>query len=368
MDELNELFMAETMTTQVEEFADQAEHTSFLEVYEAGEQIRPMGNKFTYDEVTYSRGMAPVTGTQSPSKQHKPLNVKLRAGHVYAIKEHVDLPAEILMMARGTGQSDVDPQGWLNKNLKELTNRVQRTRNYWAAQSLHAASVDLGAFPNADLPTGTTLTYPVATLSSVGAWSAAGTKIRSAEINPLIRTYRRNTGYRPGCAYASDVIEGYITQNTELANPVDYSPSLAQRKIEANYLEGGTIMRLGGLDFKFVRDDYVTDANQETADNSDSAQPTVTDVITDTDLMPVLPPRSRWEEAFAQVEGRVFIPTGAITSAAVGNPLSLIAEARGWAAYLELLTNPVGLRLHVVWHGSFVQKQRLAVMVYNTTP
>lgn len=366
MDELNELFMAETMTSQVEEFANQAEDTSFLQVYEGGEQIMPASNKFTYDEITYSRGMAPVTGTQSPSKAHKPLNVKLRAAQVYAIKEHVDLPAEILMMARGTGQSGPDPRGWLNKHLKELTNRVQRTRNFWAAQSLHAASVNLGNFPNSDLAV--TLTYPVETMSASSSWGVSTTKIRSAEINPIKRTYKRNCGFNPGIAFASDVVEGYITGNQEVSNTANRVPTLAQQKLANSYMEGGGIVEFGGIQWNFVRDDYVTDANQETADDSDDATPTVTDVISDADLVPILPPRGRWSDCFAQAQGRVFVPTGAITSAATGNPFSLLAESRGWAAYLELLMNPVGLRLHVVWHGNFIQKQRSSVLVFNTTP
>lgn len=363
---LDELFMAETMTAMVTEHAEQSEERSFLQVYEGGDRILPMSDEFTYDEVTFSRGMAPVTGTQSPSKARKALGVQLRAGRVYAIKAHVDLPAPLLMMARGAGQTMPDPAGWLNANLRNLTNEVNRTKNYWAAQSLLAASVDLGGFPNTDVDV--TLTYPVETLSSTSAWSSAATKIRSAEINPLVRTYRRNTGFNPGMAIASDTVEGYITGNAEISNPVRGVPSLAQRAIESSYIDGGSLMRVGSVDFMFARDYYVTDANQATAEGSDDATPTVTDVITDTDLVSVLPPRSRWSECFATVEGRVFVPSGAITSAAVGNPLSLITESRGWASYLELVANPIGLRLHVAWHGSFVQKQRAAVLVYNTTP
>lgn len=369
MTPLDELFMAETMTAQVVEFADQAEDRSFLAVYEGGDRILPESNKFTYDEVTYSRGMAPVTGTQSPSKARPPLGVKLRAGHVFAIKAHVDLPAELVMMARGAGQTMSDPEGWLNNNLQNLVNEIQRTRNYWAAQSFLASSgqVDLNSFPNSDVPGSTILTYPIASLSANASWATASTKIRSAEINPLKKTYRRNVGFDAAYAIASDDVEGYITQNTEISNPVDATPTLAQRKIETSYLEGGSLMRLGGIDWKFARDFYVTDANRATAEAADTAE-TVTDVISDADLVAVLPPPSRWRECFAQVEGRVFVPSGAITSAAVGNPLSLIAEARGWAAYLELITNPIGLRLHVAWHGNFVHKRRRAALRYNTTP
>lgn len=369
MTDLDELFMAETMTSEVVTFADQTEERSFLEVYEAGEPINPISDDFVYDEVSMSRGMAPVTGTQSPSKAHKPPKVVKRAGRIYAIKEHADLPANLFNMLRGAGQTMPDPDAWLRKTLMELTNRVQRTRNYWAALSLHQASVNLASFPNADAETALpTLTYPVSTLSASTSWALASTKIRSAEINRLKREYKRVAGYKPGCAYASDVVEGYLTQNAELSNTAKEVPTLAQRAIETSYLEGGQFMRFGGLDFKFVRDDYVTDANQETADDSDSFEPTVSDVISDADLMPVLPPRSRWSEVFGHAQGRLWIPTGSITSLATGSFSALLTEVRGWAAWLELITNPVGIRVHVAWNGNFIQKQRGAVQVFNTTP
>src|SRR5690606_11768493 len=110
MTPLDELFMAETMTAVVTEHADQSEERSFLAPYEGGSKILPATNEFTYDEVTYSRGMAPVTGTNSPSKPRVALGVKHRAGRVYAIKGHVDLPADIIMMARGAGQIGPDPE------------------------------------------------------------------------------------------------------------------------------------------------------------------------------------------------------------------------------------------------------------------
>lgn len=371
MNPLDELFMAETMTEQVVEFADQTEERSFIGVYEAGSRIQPLADSFVYQEVEFSRGLAPVTTPQSPSKPRAAVGVKDRAARIYAIKAHVDLPWHILAMAKGANMGNApDPAYWLAENLRNLTNEVQRTKNYWAAQSLLGASVVLSSFPNADLGGApTTLTYPVATLSSAnGAWSASSTPIRK-EAALIKRTYRRNVGFNAGEAIASDDVENYITNNTQISNVVDGggAPTLAQRKVEMSYLEGGSVTRFGGLDWRFARDYYVTDANQATAVAADTAA-TTTDVISDADLVAVLPERSRYSECFAIAEGRVGIPNGLLTSMAVGQLSSLIAEVRGWAAYLELLMNPVGVRLHVEWHGNLIQKRRRAVLVYNTTP
>jgi hypothetical protein len=82
----------------------------------------------------------------------------------------------------------------------------------------------------------------------------------------------------------------------------------------------------------------------------------------------ILPDRSMWGEAFAHVEGLNVVPTGLISSLAVGSPMALMTTQRGWAAWLELRTNPMGLRLHVQWTGSFVQKAVSAALILNTTP
>lgn len=379
MNPLDELFMAETMTATVEEFAEQSEERSFIEVYEAGDRILPAANVFTYEEISYSRGMAPVTGPDSPTKARTPIGVKDRAARIYAVKGHVDLPATLLAMIRGVGQQEPDPEGWLNRNLQNLVNEINRTRNFWAAQSILTSNgqVDLSAFPNTDFPAGggPVLEYPVVAVNAANSWAQANTLIRSAEINPLKRTYRRNVGFNCGRAIASDTVEGYITQNTELSNAVNGVQTLAQRKIETSYLEGGSLMNVGGIDFRFDRDYYVTDANQAAADAADSAA-TVTDVITDPDLVAILPPASRSMECFAVAEGRVFVPSGPVSavlaSADAGRGgaglFSLIQEVRGWAAWLELIMNPIGVRLHVAWHGNFIQKRRRCVHVLNTTP
>lgn len=369
MTPLDELFMAQTMTTRVVEHADQSEENSFIGVYEDGEPINPISDEFVYKETTFSRGIVGPTGTQSPSKARKPLAVKKRAGQVYAIKTHRDLPAPLLMMAQGQNSAMPDPEGWLEDNLRDMTNEVNRGRNYWAAQSLLVGTVDLSTIPNADLPGATVLTYPVATLNAAnGAWSNPGSKIRK-DMALIKKTYRRNTGFSPGEALGSDAHEIYITENTQFANTVDGGgvPTLAQRKIENSYLEGGSIIRIGGMDWRFVDDYYVTDANAATAEAGDT-EPTKSEVASDEDLVAILPPRSRRRECFAMAQGRAWIPNGLITSMATGKPSSLLTEVRGWYAYLELITNPIGLRLHVGWHGTLIQKRRRSVLVFNATP
>lgn len=361
MNALDELFMAETMIGLVEMFAEQSAERSYIGIYdEYAEEIRPTGNDFKYDEVTYSRDLAPVTGTTSPSKATQRVGLTKRTGDIYAIKEHVDLPVELVMMAKGAGSEFPDPEGWLNRNLRNLVNRIQRTRNYWAAKSFltQTGAIDLSAFPNADIGSAP-LVYPVQDIDATAGWDNPANDIRGM-LATARKTYKRSQGYKPGVVLASDTVEAYLTKNTLLAGVTDGGslPDLALRKVQNDYLEGGTFTRVAGMEFVYAQDDYYADATPTTA----------VPVITDSDLIALLPPRQMWYDAFGIALGRVWVPSGSIGHVLNGNPFDLLVEQRGWSVYVELTTNPIGLRLHVVWHGCLFHKHQGAVAVYDTTP
>lgn len=361
---LDNIFLAESMSATAQRFDEQDSDHSFLEVFEGGEAILPTGDLFSWDEVTFSRGMAPVGGASSPNRSTRAAGQKEKSGRVYKIGTYVDLDARFLLMARGQGELIPNPEQQLANAIKQATGRVKRTKNAWCARALLSSSgVDLGLLPNSDIAAGAVvLAYPVTTLSAAAAWSNPATKLRSVEINALKLAYHRRAGMRAGYAIASDAVEGYITGNSEVTNGIHGSPGLSERMIATSFEEGG-VVGFGGLGWKFARDFYVTDANE----NAGTPE-TTTDIISDPDLVAVLPDRSMWGEAFAHVEGLNVVPTGLISSLAVGSPLALLTTQRGWAAWLELRTNPAGLRLHVQWTGSFVQKAVSAALILNTTP
>ncbi|HYE92705.1 MAG TPA: hypothetical protein VEA38_16870 [Terriglobales bacterium] len=357
---LDELFMAEAMTGSVRRFAEQSEERSFWKYYEGGERLSPVTDVVKWDEVRFSRDLAPVTGPNSPSKATKPLGIIKRTGELFAVKEHVDLDGRLLKMARGEGSTLPDPAGYLNANLLNLTNRAMRTLNLIACKSFLTTNgqVDLGAIANADIASGSfILTYPVNSANAAVSWAAASTKIRSTEINPLKLAYRKGTGFAPGIAIASDDVEGYLVGNTE-ATELLKNGSFAGRTLESSFMEGGNSVRYGGMEWRFARDQYYADATPDTA----------VDIPAATDLVAILPPENRHRECFALAEGIQLIPTGAIASLATGNPFSLIAETRGWFAYLELITNPIGVRLHVGYCGLPIQKVQKSVLVFNAIP
>jgi hypothetical protein len=366
---IDELFMAEALTGSVTRFADQSEDRSFLQIYDSAKKLLPSTDLVRWDQSKFSRGMAPVAGPSSPTKSKKKRGVTKKFGNVLAIKEHVDLDVRWLMMARGQGEPIANPEAELNNELLDLTNRIMRTKNFWAAKSVltPGGSVDPGAFPNADLEQGADpLAYPVpAQIAMTAAWSDPTTKIRSGVttaaggINPTKRLYKQRYGRKVGVAIASDTVEGYITGNNEITNFIKEA-SPAARALETSFAEGGAVPRFAAIDWLFVRDDY---AASDAADASD----TLTDVITDPDLVALLPERARWSEAFGVAEGRQFVPTGMVSSLATGNPLSMLQEFRGFAAWVEM-PNPTTLRLCASWCGLLLHLEENAAQVLNTTP
>lgn len=354
---LDEMFMAESMTGQVKRFAEQAQERNFIGLYEEGQKLYPTTDVVKWDETRYSRDLAPVTGPSSPTKATKKLGIITRTAPMLKICEHVDLDWRLMKMARGEGTLVPDPAGMLNNNLKNLTNRVNRTRNYWAAKSVltTTGSVDPGAFPNADLPAGANpLVYPVATLGASNSWALAGTKIRSEEINRLMLEYQQNTGFWPALGIGSPNLDNYFNANTEFSEAVR-GGALAAQRVESNYVRGEGV-RYGGMQWKFARDYYASDATPDTE----------VDVIADQDLVAILPENRA--DVFAMAEGIQGIPTGLISKMGTQGFEALIAEVRGWFAYLELIMNPIGLRLHVGWCGMLIQTMQKGVLVFNMSP
>lgn len=353
MNPLHELFMPAALGALVARFAEQSHDRSFWNVYEGGQKIDAnVDGTFKWDQVRYSRDLAPLTGVDDPSTANKRMGITTKAGNVVSIKQHVDLPARFLEGFRAPGQEGPDAAAVVANETRNLTNKVMRTLNYWAAKSLLTTSgvVDLAAVPNSKIVSGS-LTYPVQSLSRLTTWTAASTKIRSAEINPLRKTYRQKAGIRPGVVIGSSTVEGNMTGNTELKE-FFAEGTLAALLLQRSFEEGASI-RLGDMDWSFVDDSYF----------ADSAEDTAVEVNSDLAKLAVLPERALWNEAFALVSGVQFVPNG---PAGLMNAQAGYSQVRGFGSYVTLETDPVGLRLHVFWTGMLVQKMVNGVMVYDT--
>lgn len=357
-DSLHELFMPGAMAPSVERYADQSEDCNYIGVYEAGEKIEanPDGT-FAYDQLDFSRDLAPLTHPDSPSTSTKKLIQSKKTGSVIAVKEHVDLPMRFLDAWRAPGGNMPNAAVQIRNNLRNLTNRAMRTLNFLSALTLLTknGSIDLSTIPSSQI--GGTLVYPVATLDAAASWALKTTPIRSTEINLIRKTYRRNTGFRAGEVIATAQTEGEITGNTEISEFIN-GGTLGGQILGRSFEEKGVgdVVRLGNLDWLFVEDYYATDA----------APQTPLSISPDDAHCAVLPPRARWSDCFAIAEGVEYVPFGSENvGEVIANPSAVIKTMRGWFAYVTVEKAPVGLRLHVGRTFQLVQKMPKSVLVYD---
>ena len=357
-----EIFFPEALGAVVRRFADQSANRNFIKVYEEGERILAnVDGSFKYDEVRFSEDLAPITGMDSPSTSTAKPKVTKKVGTVVAIKTHSDLPARMLMSMNAPGANAPDAVRTLNAALQNNANRISATHNYWAAKSLltQAGAVDLSAAPNAELLVGTE-TYPVLDIDAAAAWSTAGTKIRSSEINAMKKTYFQQNGFFPRRAKGSSKLDDYFAGNTELSGFL--SGGSEAGRILARAFEaargGDALLQLGGIAWEFVEDYYKLDSDADTA----------VSLFADLDVFALLPGAEMSQDVFGLVEGVEFIPADIEFSNVVGNPESMFTTQRGYYAFIERTTDPVGLRLHSGWVGYLVQKRPKAVAVVDTSP
>jgi hypothetical protein len=360
-DSLHELFHPDAMGALVERYADQFEEASFIGVYEEGETIQAnVDGTFKFEEQRFSRDLAPIAGLDSPSTAAPKLKRTVKTGQVFVIQEHTDMPARYLEGLRAPGAEGANAPLVVRNHLRNLTGKVVRTKNYWAAKSMltQGGAVDLSAFPNSELASGT-LTYPVKDIDASASWATPTTKIRSSEINALKKTYSQAAGFRGRRAIASSAVEGYLTGNTEISNFIA-GGALAGAILGRSFEERGVgdVIDFGGLQWAFVEDYYALD----------SAEDTPVDVNADNDVFAVLPGPERSGDVFAVAEGVQYVPAGPMVGDVLGAPGNVLRPIRGMGAYVELTMAPVGLRLYVFWTGCLVQKYPNAVGVVDASP
>lgn len=356
IDNFEDLFLSSTMTTAVKRFSDASDLKDYSAEFKAGEPLSPLGDTVHWDETRFSRDLAPLEAPESPSKSKAKMEHNVRSAVMIDIKHHVDIKARDLRMMRAVGSDLANPAQKISDELKDLTTMVDATLEHICAKAMVAGAVTLGSVPNSNL-TGT-LTYPVATLSSLSSWDTVSTLIRSTEI-PLLRSdYRRKSGFQAARALANFSVEGFLTKNTEIT--VFAAETIAGQILANSFVEGGGITRLGGLNWSFTDSHHALD----------SAKDTTVDTFTaaELDKVAILAPLSMRRDVYAWAEGLTDIPTGGPRFGGTGGATGMTQAVRGMYAYAEQVYNPPGIRLYVGWKGLPILKMVNGVLSYDTTP
>lgn len=350
---IEDLLAVDTLTGLVRTFADQAENRACSQLFsKSAKPIRPAGRSAKWDEVQFSRHLAPVTGVESPHTQVRRLGVKQRASPMAMIKLYKDLPSSHLFLDRAPGRDTQEAAAILADELQDAVNLVENTKEFLACSTLLGRLVvNQQTVPGSEIAF--ELDWEVPELASLD-WTDPKALLRSEEFARLKKAYKAQSGTRAGQLIAESDTEGLLVKNEEIK-------TFAKEVLSGQILRGGHEpgasshwSGLGGLDWRFTDGTFKPENG-----------PVQSYWPNDTALL--LPEPARLRRVLGWAEGRVFVPAGSVFSEA-SQAKSLVREARGYYAYAKLRDDPVGIRIYVGWYGLPVILNPLALLRLRIRP
>jgi len=349
---LEDLLTPHTLTKLVHRFVDQSENRICTALFEEhGKWIKPQGHSVQWEEVEFSRSLAPITGYESPHTQARRLGFKQRASPMVMVKVYKDLPGSRVFLDRAPGEDQADAAVVIADELADAVNLVQNTKEYLACGALLGKiQVDPQRVPGSELSF--ELDFQVPSFRSVD-WSDPGALLRSRELRRLKRRYKDGSGQRAGQLFVDQSVEGQLVKNREVSG-------FAKEALGRKVLQGPTHGKatawsgLAGLGWNFVDGTYQPEGGAVTS-------------YWPADTALVLPEEKRLKKVLGWAEGPVFVPLGPVVAPAA-QALSLVAETRGHYAYARLRDDPLGIRLYVGWYGLPVVLDPQSLLRVNVRP
>lgn len=351
MDDFEQHFGVTVQSGAVKRFAENSDNRAFTEEFEGGDRsIKPPGNEFGWDEVRFSRDLAPLIGPTDEAPRKKRVFLRKRTGTMLDVGVSVELPPEVLFQMRRPGSMSGNAREKIDEELEDASIQVANTVEYVCTKAAEG-TVTPSTVPNSKLVSDA-ITFPVKTLSRSTSWAVDSTKIRSAEMNRLKDEFRKAAGFNAARCKTTKTVEGYVTQNTELAAWAQANPVIAANVLGRSFLEGGGIERMGGLEFSFTGGHYAADATPDTA----------VDFLT-ADIISVWPKESMRKEVVGMVDGISHVPAGPVFGD-ISSAAAAIREVRGYYAYWELKGRV--LVLHVGRKFMPIVKMQNGIMAFDT--
>ncbi|MCA8926269.1 MAG: major capsid protein [Planctomycetes bacterium] len=351
---IDDLLSVDTLTGMIRTFVDQAENRSCSGLFaRAARPLLPMGESVTWDETEFSRHLAPVSGQDSPHTRARRLGRRKRSSTMAMVKLYKDLPSSHLFLQRAPGSSLADAEGVLSAELEDLANLLANTKEFLACGALLGKiEVNQRTVPGSDVEF--LVEFGNAEASAVDSWADDTTQIRSSELIRLKRLFKDQAGMRADIGITEPGVEGYLVQNNEIREFA--KESLGGVILNNLNLHGVNPAweRLAGLRWSFTDGVYKPEG-----------QPVARYFPEDTVL--VLPAEQRLQQVLGWAEGKVFVPAGPVISSAQA-ATGFIQELRGFYAYAEVRTDPVGIRIYAGWYGLPVVLNPNAVLVFKVVP
>ena len=348
---LDDLLSVDTLTGLIKTFADQSDNRSCSALFSRhARPLLPLGDSVSWEEVSYSRHMAPVSGPDSPHTRAKRLGKRKRSSAMAWVKAYKDLPASHLFLEPAPGGDTSDAEAVLAVELEDLANLIANTREFLACGAL-LGSIDVNpqSVPGSDLSF--QVRFGNLTANAQALWSDPATNIRSEELKRLKQLYKDGSGLRLELAITEPDVEGYLVQNLEVKEfaKEPFSAAILQQLPLTG--ESAAWNRLAGIHWRFTDGTYKPEGGA------------VTRYFPQGKVL-ALPGEARLAQVLGWAEGKVHVPAGPVYGDAAG-ALRSLRELRGAYAYAEIRTDPVGVRIYAGWHGLPVVLNPSAVLVYD---
>ena len=351
---IDDLLAVETLTGMIKTFSDQAENRSCSALFaRAARPLYPEGDSASWDEVQFSRHLAPVSGPDSPHTRAKRLGRSKRSSSMAMVKVYKDLPSSHLFLQRAPGSSMADAEAVLTAELEDLANLIANTKEYLACGAL-LGEIDVSpqTVPGSDIHF--SIQFGVPKADALRAWSDKAAPIRSVEMLRLKQLFKDQSGMRAAIGITEPTVEGYLVQNDEIR---EFAKQPLGTVILRNLNLSGVNPQweiLAGLNWQFTDGTYKPENAGVTR-------------YFPQDNVVVLPDEVRLPQVLGWAEGKVHVPAGPL-AAGPQSALSLIQELRGSYAYAEVRTDPVGIRVYAGWYGLPVVLNPNAVLKYSVVP
>jgi len=351
---LDDLLSVDTLTGMIKIYSEQSDNRSCTSLFSRrARPLLPLGDSASWDEVEFSRHMAPVTGPDSPHTRAKRTHTRKRSSAMAYVKAYKDLPSSHLFLDRAPGSDMADAEAVLAIELEDLANLIANTKEFLACGAL-LGKIDVNAqsVPGSDITF--TVEFGNVEAQAQNPWSDPATKIRGEELIRLQRLFKDASGLNAEIGITEPGVEGFLVKNTEVREFA--KEVLGIQIVRTMNLQGINPQweTLGGLQLRFTDGTYKPEGGP------------VTRYFPAGKLL-VLPTEERLGTVLGWAEGKVHVPAGPVYADA-GGALGAIRELRGTYAYAEIRTDPMGVRVYAGWHGLPVILNPNAVMVFDTTP
>jgi hypothetical protein len=351
---LDDLLSVDTLTGMIRTFSDQSDNRSCSALFSANARpLLPMGDSCSWDEVEYSRHLAPVTGADSPHTRARLMKTRRRSSTMAYVKAYKDLPASHLFLNRAPGADMADAEAVLATELEDLATLIANTKEFLACGALTGLiDVNPQSVPGSELSF--KIDFGNQTAQALKTWADKTTKIRSEELIRLKQLYKDLSGLRAEIGITEPGVEGLLVANDEVK---EFAKEPLGVAIMRNLNLTGTNPQwdaLGGLSWRFTDGTYKPEAAP------------VTRYFPEGKVL-LLPGEARLTQVLGWAEGKVHVPAGPVFGDAA-RAVSMIRELRGTYAYAEVRTDPMGIRVYAGWHGLPVVLNPNAVLVFDVTP